>query len=444
LIRDVAIVGCGPAGSATAVALAQRGRSVVVFEQSDFTAPRVGETLGGEIQPLLRALGAWEALVASAPLPFGVVRSAWGGPELVERLSITHPFGSGFHVDRARFDALLARIAEQAGAEIRIATGRCAVEPVAQGFRVQPARGAAVQARFLVDASGRGAPGTAALKGGRRWLSCDRMVGLVGQLRPPGPPDTDLLIEATEDGWWYSAPQPGGAVVVVLMTDADLIPAGRHDAPSAFWRAALQRARHTTERCGGAAPERPVRIVRADSGCLLPDRAAAFCAVGDAARSSDPLAGQGVGSALRSGINAAEAIDRALSDATLDASSSTASLTSDLDRGADYYRLEKRWSESLFWSRRRPTDWKRAPLTLTPTTCLHWAGRPSGRDALAPVEALLPRRAIAAVLDLLRTPQHAHVAMRALRDHAPLPDRRLLVGLQALVERAPLERVPPA
>jgi hypothetical protein len=112
-----------------------------------------------------------------------------------------------------------------------------------------------------------------------------------------------------------------------------------------------------------------------------------------------------------------------------------------LDRRARYYLIEGRWPDAPFWIRRRPPDWTIAPLTLPPTSLLRWDGTPPARDALAKAEALLPRRAIAATLNLLRTPKPAHAALHALRSHAPLGDRRLLIGLQLLVEHGSLECV---
>jgi hypothetical protein len=45
----------------------------------------------------------------------------------------------------------------------------------------------------------------------------------------------------------------------------------------------------------------------------------------------------------------------------------------------------------------------------------------------------VPPRAIASALAVVRGPTPAHVVLAALREAAPLGDRRLLVGLQMLV-----------
>jgi hypothetical protein len=154
----------------------------------------------------------------------------------------------------------------------------------------------------------------------------------------------------------------------------------------------------------------------------------------------DPLAGNGVARALRSASAAAVAIERSLDGAEeLGPSELAQRFAEYLDRRAEIYRSEPRWPDAPFWARRRPGIWRDAPLTLDPSTVLRTAGSATPR-MLAPAEALLPPRAITATLAALQAPQPAHVAMSRLRELAPLGDRRLLVGLQRLLEHDVLRR----
>jgi 2-polyprenyl-6-methoxyphenol hydroxylase-like FAD-dependent oxidoreductase len=319
--------------------------------------------------------------------------------------------------------------------------GWCKVERCGDGFSVTARHAAAVHARFLVDASGRGAPATALLPDRPRWLSFDHMVAVVARLTTPSA-EPDLLIETSEDGWWYSAPQPDGSLVVALMTDADLTPAGPRKELTARWRTALARTRHTAERIRTSTLTGAIHIVRAESGLLVSNCAPGFRAVGDAAMAFDPIAGNGVARALRSAVDAAGEIDAVLGGSPMTESVPVGRFVADLDRRARYYLLESRWPDAPFWVRRRPPDWTNAPLTLSPSALLRWDGTPPVRDAFARAETLLSRRAILATLHLLRTPQPAHAALRALRDHTPFGDRRLLVGLQLLLEHGLLTIVP--
>ena len=112
------MIGGGPAGSAAALALARRGRSTILLERSNYGGQRVGETLPPAIQKLLVSLGVWGQFLADGHSPSFGTESAWGRADLHANHFIFNPYGSGWHVDRARFDAMLARAAEDAGASV--------------------------------------------------------------------------------------------------------------------------------------------------------------------------------------------------------------------------------------------------------------------------------------------------------------------------------------
>src|SRR6266571_2112280 len=112
---DVAVLGGGPAGSATALALAHDGISVALIEQSGYDNVRVGETLPPEVGTTLQSLGSWDQFLRDAHNPASSICYAWGQPGLSESDFIFNPYGTGWHIDRGRFDAMLARMAEEAG-----------------------------------------------------------------------------------------------------------------------------------------------------------------------------------------------------------------------------------------------------------------------------------------------------------------------------------------
>jgi flavin-dependent dehydrogenase len=168
--------------------------------------------------------------------------------------------------------------------------------------------------------------------------------------------DYQTLIEATENGWWYSAWLPDSRLVVAYMIDADLIPKG--GAPvSEYWQSRLEQAPHTRSRIIGCVPETNLRSVAANSYRMDRVTGNNWLAAGDAAMAFDPLSSQGIYHALKSGLLAARAIeDCQLGDQTgLEEYSRETQRRFDkyLSMRAVYYSQERRWSSSAFWQRRQ-------------------------------------------------------------------------------------------
>lgn len=442
-LHDVVIVGGGPAGLAAAGALARRGRSVALLERGELSAPRVGETLGPEVGPLLAALGAWEAVAPALDVQarFTETRSAWGSASVEVAPSIRNPLGDGWHVDRARLDGALAAWAADSGALVRFGAGSCAVERVDGGFAVQPRGGARVGGRRLVDASGRGAPVATALGLGR-WAAWDRQVALLGRLAPTPGGDTapSLLLEPVDIGFWYASPQPGGELVAVLVTDADLLVRLGKSREERF-EAALARSTHVAGRAAGRALLETPRAFRSESGRLLAGPGEGWCAVGDAALATDPLGGNGVARALRAALDLAEAGEAAF--ASEDRRAAERRFGEYLDVRAGYYALEDRWAAEPYWARRRPAapdgaplHWRRVPVALPPDAVLTWVTEPGPA-----AEAWVPPAGLAALRDVLSTPCSAHALLERLRGVTPIGPQRLVVGLQWLLAAGVLAQV---
>jgi flavin-dependent dehydrogenase len=85
---------------------------------------------------------------------------------------------------------------------------------------------------------------------------------------------------------------------------------------------------------------------------LLPEKN--WIAVGDAARTLDPLSGQGLTVACQSAIRATEALldpERAAALSAF-AAHTVSAHRSHVQTGLDYYQRENRWPRSTFWVRR--------------------------------------------------------------------------------------------
>jgi len=356
---DVLIVGGGPAGSAAALSLLRAGHTIAILERSDYTRPRVGETLPPAVKTPLAHLGLWDAFQRQAPASSPAVHSAWGCSRLREQDHFYNPYGPGWHIDRRAFDLLLACHARDAGATLITSAQIQSCESDDPGgwtirFRAAQTR-SALRARVMIDATGRSS--AIARRLGARRILHDNLVGVLGFFAPAPeqhqPPIT--LVEAVENGWWYSASLPDSRLVVAWMTDPDLYARGGPHSPRR-WREELYRTVHTSRRVEGAPLDSPLLIAQANSSRLDRFHDHNWLAVGDAAIAFDPLAGQGVYQSLDSGIRAAAAVQAFLGGRPVGFASYSARLTNAFDQflvlKSQYYGQETRWPTSLFWRRR--------------------------------------------------------------------------------------------
>lgn len=358
----VAVIGGGPAGASAALALARQGIGVVVLEPGQYRTA-VGETLPPNARPLLDGLGLRSTVEAEGFLPSVGNWSAWGGPEPLGRDFMFNRHGNGWHLDRRRFDALLRKEAEAAGADIRHGVALANAESMAGGgFRLRLHGGNVkeIEVPFAIDASGRSSVLARAL--GHRRRAIDRLIGIAGFVVPRGdaPEEPAVnLVEAVEAGWWYSAPLPQRRLAAVFMTDSDLARDGA--ATLQGWLDRLAAAPHTGARVarygiGLAGPPVPVP---ASSARLDVMGGHNWLAIGDAACSHDPLSSQGLCSALETGLAAASACVRRIggaADAFLEAADRQGRAWDDYaQQRTGYYRNERRWPMVPFWQRRQVT-----------------------------------------------------------------------------------------
>jgi flavin-dependent dehydrogenase len=356
---DVVIAGGGPAGSGLAAALAARGASVLVVERSEYHGARIGESLPPAIRPALARLGLGAALPDGHLRSVGI-RSTWGGPAPVDRSFLFDPYGTGWHVERNRFDRALATQAEALGATVF--TG-CEVADCRPGWRLR-LNGAGpqcdIRAQVVVDATGRRA--SLARRLGARRLILDRTVAIIGVSHPPGPdveqPQPVTTIEAAEEGWWYSAPLRDGRVVVACLTDSDICRV-KHLAEPTVWCDHLARLARSSNRGGPHRIQEKTLVVAAGNSRLDQAWGAGWLATGDAAAAHDPLAGDGIVSALTDAPHAAEAVLASCDQGESALAAYTHRQEADFDRhlvrAAAFYRREQRWPTAPFWRRRHHT-----------------------------------------------------------------------------------------
>ncbi|NRO95118.1 FAD-dependent oxidoreductase [Paraburkholderia sp. NMBU_R16] len=357
---DVAIVGGGPAGAAAALTLARyTAHRVTLIEASDYAGVRIGETVSAGIVPLLDYLGVDSACLQPERLVATASAAAWGTPELVVHDAIFSARGAGWHLNRAAFDAALAGAAAEGGATLlsgmrmRRAHFDDGVWHLLLDDGVLGAR--EIVADQVIDATGRRARFARAAGAQRRVL--DHLVGLVAymDLSENDALGCSTLVEATDDGWWYSAPLPHARAAVAFMTDGDIVRQRELLRAPAF--AALLRAtQHTAARFAGLPLPGAPRAYPAESQYLSICSGPGWVAAGDAAASFDPLSSLGIGHAIASGIHAARIADERMRGSDALARSYNADVARNFASFAaaqrSLYGLEQRFRERPFWARR--------------------------------------------------------------------------------------------
>jgi flavin-dependent dehydrogenase len=205
----------------------------------------------------------------------------------------------------------------------------------------------------VVDATGPGAYFARAV-GARREVD-DRLFALV-RLGPAaeGQATLQTLIEAVAEGWWYGARTPGDRAVVMFVTDRSGLRRFRAGGPRAF-DAALTA---TSLVRSVASPDGVfTRAVLPVYSSALDRRAGdRWIAVGDAAASYDPIAGQGVYKALADGLAVAEQVQALIEErpgSAVDPPGRDGAVAEYRRNRAHLYRLETRFPGAPFWKTRR-------------------------------------------------------------------------------------------
>ncbi len=338
MMYDVTVIGSGPAGSITALTLAQLGRKVLLVDrapQSPFR--KIGESLPGGARAIFRQLGIL-AIVDNGPhqLSYGN-EIVWGSDRITSTDFISDPNGPGWHLDRQAFDEDLKRAAIKAGATWKIA------EASEMAFTTSP---------WVVDATGRNSY-IARSRGAVRTADDDLMAAYVWTNPKENDKDTRTLVEATSQGWWYTSLLPAGKRIVAFHTDAkSLAPLLRS---RSAWESSLEETLHVKQKVERSEPLSP-QSIQAWGGRLDEFTGDGWLAVGDAALSFDPLSSQGIFNALYTGMKAGEALHSALSGnskSILEYRDRLESIRSSyLENRRQIYKSESRFSTSVFWKQR--------------------------------------------------------------------------------------------
>ncbi len=235
-------------------------------------------------------------------------------------------YDHAFQVPRDAFDELLFRHAGASGADLR---EDCEVTRVvleggrAVGVEARSVNGKAetVRARFVVDASGRNAMTARAAGSVERLPGLDRtalFTQVRGAWRDVGEREGDIQIvvfgASTNDrGWFWLIPFADGRTSVGAVVSSRWMRAHRDlTGPEAFFDAALRESSAASGMLEHAERCFPARATADFSFRVRHMRGDGWVALGDAGGFIDPLFSTGAHLAMRGGLYAADAIERAL------------------------------------------------------------------------------------------------------------------------------------
>ena len=312
---DVAVVGGGPAGAAAAITLARAGRSVVLVDKARF--PRDKCCGDGLTTGALRRLEALGLRPEAVPSWYAVDDVHVRGPS-GRRVTFPLPRRQGLFAAvarRADLDAALLDVARGAGVVVHDGHRlRHARQTAAGDALVLDVDGlGAVQARYAIGADGMWSPL-------RKALAAGDEDGYLGEWHAFRQYFTGVSTEASTQLWVWFEPDllPGYAWSFPLGDGRANVGFGVQRRPGvtaqamkAQWADLLERPHVRAALGDGAEPESPHKAwpIPARVGrTSLSAAGGRALFVGDAARATDPMTGEGIAQALETGALAAEAV----------------------------------------------------------------------------------------------------------------------------------------
>lgn len=437
---DVLILGGGISGCTAGIALLKREDiRVAIIEKGDYSEHKYGESLSSNVRSTLEYLGVWDQFCATqSQAPF-YSQVSWGQAESRRLGYMFTETGTGWALNRLGFEGMLAETFVQRGGDLQRNNQVVACEARPQGgwrVLVKNAQGDTypVQCKFIIDASGR--RGVMRTNLNLALTVHDRLVGVgsIGAATVAAETPLENHVEAAEYGWWHVTPMVDGRVSVVLMSDPDILNK-LHASQPAVWRALLGRTQIGKLLEGFEFDEVP-RAFPCYSSYLKNAGGRDWVAVGDAVASYDPISSSGIPRALATGIHGAFiAVDRLFSDgALLDtyAQAIEQDFRQYLQTQWQYYQRETRWPESIFWARRR------AVIALSKDSMIQDVHFYENKITVQPLH--LKSNEMHDLWSLCATGKVLRqVMMEFSEKHAHIPEQKILLGLQELIERSYLE-----
>jgi flavin-dependent dehydrogenase len=317
----VVVIGGGPAGSTVSTLVADRGRSVGLFEREKFPRFHIGESLIPETYWVLQRLGMLEKMQRSHFVKKYSVQFVNASGKLSAPFYFwdnkPHECSQTWQVARGEFDQMLLENAREHGVDAHESVHVLEVlfdGDRAIGVRIKEADGTRrdVRAKVVVDASGQAALlqnrfklrlWDPVLNKGAIWTYWE------GAYRDTGRDEGATMVLQTPDkqGWFWYIPLHDNLVSVGVVAPFDYLFKGRKDHEKTYHEE-VERTPAVKERVKAATRATGYFVTRDYSYRSKQVAGDGWVLVGDAFGFLDPLYSSGVLLALKSGELAADAI----------------------------------------------------------------------------------------------------------------------------------------
>lgn len=356
MTKRIAVIGAGPAGTATACGLAALGYEVVLIHK-----PRRRYAVEGISDRTLKALRQLHCAHAADSVGLQVEREVtWNGE--------TSRKNREYILERQSFDLALQTDARAAG--VTLIAGQ--VRQLRQNddgwkLRIKPTdSGDPIEktCNFLVEARGRGTP-----KGSQDYRTGPLALALSQTWQLPKPVNASRLATFSE-GWGWFITGADGKAVLQLMTQGKtqtLTGESRAAASSirnlpSLYNELVNRFDEAREWLTDATALSDISACGAGMRLNKSPVSATHIAVGDAALAPDPLSGHGIFEALSSALTAIPVVHTLLQHPQKQ-HLAFAFYQQRLEQrflqlarvGRDFYQTETRWAELPYWQQR--SDW---------------------------------------------------------------------------------------
>jgi flavin-dependent dehydrogenase len=317
---DVLVIGGGPAGSAAAAILAERGFKVVLLEKARHPRFHIGESLLPANLPLFERLG-----VASQVRAIGMEKWAaeFVSPSDGRRQEFkfagcwdkSMPFA--YHVRRSEFDEILIRRAAALGAQVIEGCRAKDVEFFADGrgarvdASLEDGRNCGWQARYVIDASGRDTFLGNRLHSKRRNAkhnSAALYAHFTGARRHAGQREGNISIFWFEHGWFWFIPLADGTTSVGAVVWPHCMKT-RETPVREFFLGLIALCPPLAESLAAASLAGEVHATGNYSYACARTCGGNYFLIGDAYAFIDPVFSSGVMLAMQNAVAAAEAIE---------------------------------------------------------------------------------------------------------------------------------------